>query len=101
VSTPPVKPRDVGRWLGAAYAARMQRVARTMEDLHDGDVAILVTDQQLEHEQLFRSGEINRVRDHFNAKTFMNWMWSPTSWGVQRSMGTSFSGAGTPRPGSA
>lgn len=52
--------------LGAAYAYLMQRVARTMEDLHNGDGAILVADQQHEHEQLFRSGEINRVRDHFN-----------------------------------
>jgi hypothetical protein len=52
--------------LGAAYAFLMQRVARTMEDLHNGDGAILVADQQHEHEQLFRSGEINRVRDHFH-----------------------------------
>jgi hypothetical protein len=52
--------------LGAAYAFLMQRVARTMEDLHNGDGAILVADQQDEHEQLFRSGEINRVRDHFH-----------------------------------
>ena len=54
--------------LGAAYAYLMQRVARTMEDLHNGDGAILVADQQHEHEQLFKSGEINRVRDHFSQR---------------------------------
>lgn len=49
--------------LGAAYAYLEQRVALTMERLHAGQGALLVADQQTQHETYFRSGEMNRVRD--------------------------------------
>lgn len=49
--------------LGAAYTYLQQRVALTMEKLHAGEAAILVADQQTQHETFFRSGEMNIVRD--------------------------------------
>lgn len=49
--------------LGAAYTYLQQRVALTMEQLHAGEAAILVADQQAQHEKFFRSGEMNEVRD--------------------------------------
>lgn len=53
--------------LGAAYAYLQQRVALTMESLYAGDSAILVADQQTQHESFFRSGEMNAVRDGMTA----------------------------------
>lgn len=49
--------------LGAAYTYLQQRVALTMERLHAGEAAILVADQQTQHESFFRTGEMNAVRD--------------------------------------
>lgn len=49
--------------LGAAYTYLQQRVALTLEKLHAGEAAILVADQQTQHETFFRSGEMNTVRD--------------------------------------
>lgn len=53
--------------LGAAYTYLQQRVALTMEKLHAGEAAILVADQQTDHERFFRSGEMNRVRDRMTS----------------------------------
>lgn len=49
--------------LGAAYTYLQQRVALTVEKVHAGEGAILVADQQTQHERFFRSGEMNSVRD--------------------------------------
>lgn len=54
--------------LGAAYAYLEQRVALNMERLHAGQGAILVADQQTQHESYFRSGEMNRVRDAMTSR---------------------------------
>lgn len=57
--------------LGAAYAYLHQRVALTLEKLHAGEGAILIADQQTQHEKFFRSGEMNRVRDRLSQKLAM------------------------------
>lgn len=54
--------------LGAAYAYLSQRVALTVERVHPGEGAILVADQQTQHEKFFRSGEMNRVREEMTSK---------------------------------
>lgn len=61
-----------GNWvlsdpLGAAYALLEQRIAVTLENQYSGEAAIIVADQQSEHEEYFRSGELNRVRDGMTA----------------------------------
>lgn len=48
--------------LGVAYAYLNQRIAAAMEDLYAGDAAIIVADQQTQHEAFFRSGEMNDIR---------------------------------------
>ncbi|HEX6500421.1 MAG TPA: DUF3800 domain-containing protein [Micromonosporaceae bacterium] len=53
--------------LGVAYAYLHQRVALTMERLHAGEAAILVADQQTQHESFFRTGEMNAVRDRMTS----------------------------------
>lgn len=53
--------------LGAAYTYLQQRVALTMEKLHAGEAAILVADQQTQHETFFRSGKMNEVRDRMTS----------------------------------
>jgi hypothetical protein len=60
---PPKKNKRVPPPLGAAYTYLSQRVALTMEHLYAGEGAILVADQQTQHEAFFRSGEMNDVRD--------------------------------------
>ena len=50
--------------LGAAYAYLQQRVAMTLDQVHEGEGALFVADQQLEHEAYFRSGAMNAARDH-------------------------------------
>lgn len=52
--------------LGAAYAYLHQRVALTIEKLHTGESAMFIADQQEEHERFFRSGEMQRTRDHLS-----------------------------------
>lgn len=54
--------------LGAAYAYLQQRVSLTLEKLHAGECAILVADQQTQHEIYFRTGEMNRIRDLMTKK---------------------------------
>lgn len=49
--------------LGIAYTYLSRRVAQTMERLHAGEAAILVADQQKEHEAYFRSGELHATRE--------------------------------------
>lgn len=55
--------RSMEEPLGAAYTYLQQRVALTMERLHAGEGALLVADQQTQHETFFRSGNLNKVRD--------------------------------------
>ncbi|MFJ9313815.1 DUF3800 domain-containing protein [Pimelobacter simplex] len=49
--------------LGAAYAYLHQRIALSLERLYAGESAILIADQQTQHEQFFRSGQMNAARD--------------------------------------
>ena len=49
--------------LGAAYAYLHQRIALTLERLYAGESAILIADQQTQHEAFFRSGQMNEARD--------------------------------------
>ena len=48
--------------LGVAYAYLNQRIALAMEKLYAGDAAIIVADQQTQHEAFFRSGKMNETR---------------------------------------
>jgi len=48
--------------LSAAYAYVQQRVALLMEEVYGGESALLVADQQVEHEKIFRSGRLNADR---------------------------------------
>ncbi len=48
--------------LGVAYAYLHQRIAAVMEDLYTGDAAIIVADQQTQHEAFFRTGKMNEIR---------------------------------------
>jgi hypothetical protein len=49
--------------VGIAYAYLNQRIALAMERLYSDESAILVADQQTEHEKYFRSGAMNKLRD--------------------------------------
>lgn len=53
--------------LGAAYAYLQQRIALTLERLYAGESAILIADQQTQHEAFFRSGQMNQARDRLSA----------------------------------
>ena len=55
--------RRVETPLGVAYTYLQQRVALTIERLHTGESALLVADQQTQHEALFRTGHLNAIRD--------------------------------------
>jgi hypothetical protein len=57
--------------LGVAYAYIHQRIALGLEKLYSGDAAIIVADQQTQHETFFRSGQMNAVRDEISAKLWM------------------------------
>ncbi|MFE7844895.1 DUF3800 domain-containing protein [Microbacterium sp. NPDC057407] len=48
--------------LGVAYALLHERVAFTLEKLYVGESAVLIADQQTEHERYFRSGDMHRMR---------------------------------------
>lgn len=63
--------RKVSPPLGAAYTYLSQRVALTMERLHAGEGAILVADQQTQHEAFFRSGQMNDVRNRMTEKLWL------------------------------
>ena len=54
--------------VGLAYAYLNQRVALAMDRLYSGESAMLVADQQTEHEKYFRSGRMNALRDSMTAK---------------------------------
>jgi hypothetical protein len=62
------KRKKSGPPLGIAYTYLQQRVALTMEKVHSGEGAILVADQQTQHESFFRSGEMNAVRDRMTKR---------------------------------
>lgn len=49
--------------LGTAYTYLHQRVALTMEKLYAGDAAIIVADQQTQHETYFRAGHLHATRE--------------------------------------
>lgn len=57
--------------LGVAYAYVHQRIALGLEKLYAGDSAIIVADQQADHERFFRSGEMNRVRDELTSSLLL------------------------------
>ncbi|WP_203656564.1 DUF3800 domain-containing protein [Demequina activiva] len=57
--------------LGVAYAYIHQRIALGLERLYAGDSAIIVADQQADHERFFRSGEMNRVRDDLSQHLYV------------------------------
>lgn len=48
--------------LGAAYAYMHQRIALSLDKLYAGESAILIADQQTQHEGLFRSGGLHQAR---------------------------------------
>lgn len=48
--------------LGVAYALLHERVAFTLEKLYVGESAVLIADQQTEHERYFRSGDMLAMR---------------------------------------
>ncbi|WP_438354359.1 DUF3800 domain-containing protein [Microbacterium sp. CJ88] len=49
--------------VGVAYTYLHQRIALTMEDIHAGEGAIVVADQQSHHERLYRDGVVHEMRD--------------------------------------
>lgn len=57
--------------LGAAYAYLHQRIALSLEKLYEGESAILIADQQTEHEKFFRSGEMNDARDRLTSGLYV------------------------------
>lgn len=53
--------------IGLAYTYLHQRIALTMEDLHAGEGAIVVADQQSQHERLYRDGAVHEIRAALSA----------------------------------
>jgi len=49
--------------LGVAYAYMNQRIARVVEQQFSGESAMIVADEQKEHEKHFNSGALNRARE--------------------------------------
>jgi hypothetical protein len=49
--------------IGVAYAYLHQRIAFAMEDTYAGDAAMVVADQQTQHESFFRSGGLHEARE--------------------------------------
>ncbi|MET0989880.1 MAG: DUF3800 domain-containing protein [Glaciihabitans sp.] len=49
--------------LGVAYAYIHQRIARIVEQNYSGESAMIVADEQKEHEKYFTSGGLTRARD--------------------------------------
>lgn len=54
--------------LGVAYALLQERVAFTLEKLYVGESAVLIADQQTEHEKSFREGHMHRLRTLMSSK---------------------------------
>ena len=48
--------------IGVAHTYLHQRIAMTMEDVYAGDAAIIVADQQAQHEKVFRAGIMRDAR---------------------------------------
>jgi hypothetical protein len=57
--------------LGVAYAYIHQRIALTMEKLYAGDAAIVVADQQTQHEAFFRSGKLHASRESLTPNLYV------------------------------
>lgn len=53
--------------LGAAYAVLYQRVAQMLGNVFDGENAVFVADQQLEHTRYFEDGNMIATREAMNA----------------------------------
>ena len=49
--------------LGWAYAFLYRRIAHALERIYPGEGGALVADQQTEHENAFRTGELTQIRD--------------------------------------
>lgn len=54
--------------LGVAYALLQERVAFTLEKLYVGESAVLIADQQTEHERYFRAGDMLKMRGLMSEK---------------------------------
>ncbi len=67
LALPAKRRRTAASPLGAAYTYLWQRVALTMERLHAGEGAVLVADQQTQHESFFRSGQMTETRDSISS----------------------------------
>lgn len=48
--------------VGLAYTYLQQRIALTIEDIHSGEGALIVADQQSHHEKLYREGTVHQTR---------------------------------------
>jgi hypothetical protein len=57
--------------LGIAYTYIHQRIALAMEKLYAGDAAIVVADQQTQHEAFFRSGRMHENREALTSHLYM------------------------------
>lgn len=62
------KPEQYHHPLGIAYALLQERVAFTLQKLYVGESAVLIADQQTEHEARFRTGEMHRMRHLMSEK---------------------------------
>lgn len=48
--------------IGIAYSYLQRNIALTLEHQHSGEAAVIVADQQTQHEALFKSGGIHEIR---------------------------------------
>jgi hypothetical protein len=53
--------------IGVAYTYLLQRIAIAVEDLYAGDGAMVVADQQTQHEAFFRTGGLHETREILSA----------------------------------
>lgn len=53
--------------LGVAYTYLHQRISRVVEQHYSGESALIVADEQKQHEKYFASGNLNRARDALSA----------------------------------
>ena len=59
--------------LGVAYTYIHQRIARLVDQRYSGESAMIVADEQKEHEKSFNTGAINRARETVSA----SWSYRP------------------------
>lgn len=52
--------------IGIAYSYLQRNIALTLEHQHSGEAAVIVADQQSQHEALFKSGGIHEIREEFS-----------------------------------